>query len=133
MHLISKVNTFFMDSRSSIRQGVLAKRRTHFQGNQFPITANAANRAAAYSTSNRMVNWNKPREAGTSFRRNDGEKSFAGKVVHCIPFVKHEEFDKALVDKCSQGVNENSINQDELWNEVAIGSHNRVIIYMVYV
>ncbi|XP_039124040.1 uncharacterized protein LOC120260596 isoform X2 [Dioscorea cayenensis subsp. rotundata] len=123
MHLISKVNTFFMDSRSSIRQGVLAKRRTHFQGNQFPITANAANRAAAYSTSNRMVNWNKPREAGTSFRRNDGEKSFAGK----------EEFDKALVDKCSQGVNENSINQDELWNEVAIGSHNRVIIYMVYV
>ncbi|XP_039133240.1 uncharacterized protein LOC120270287 [Dioscorea cayenensis subsp. rotundata] len=38
-----------------------------------------------------------------------------------------EEFDKEIVDKCSQGVDENSINQDELWDEIAIGSCNRVV------
>ncbi|XP_039125453.1 uncharacterized protein LOC120261579 isoform X2 [Dioscorea cayenensis subsp. rotundata] len=83
----------FMDSRSSIRQGVLAKRRTHFQGNQFPITTNVANRAAAYSTSNWMVNWNKPSAAGTSFRRNDGEKSFAGKDKMLVPKQKPQTLD----------------------------------------
>ncbi|KAM0944615.1 hypothetical protein DsansV1_C11g0110671 [Dioscorea sansibarensis] len=83
----------FMDSRSSIRQGVLAKRRTHFQGNQFPITTNVANRAASYSANNRMVNWNKPRAAGTSFRRNDGEKSVAGKDKMLVPKQKPQTLD----------------------------------------
>ncbi|KAJ0989426.1 hypothetical protein J5N97_007782 [Dioscorea zingiberensis] len=74
----SKINRF-MDSRSSIRQGVLAKRRTHFQGNQFPVTTKVANKAAVYPTNSRVVGWNKPRIAVAPFRRNDGEQSFAGK------------------------------------------------------
>ncbi|KAJ4941343.1 hypothetical protein NE237_016369 [Protea cynaroides] len=62
----SKVHRF-MDSRSSIRQGVFAQRRSNFQGNQFPLATEAAKKAAAAPIRaralgrNRMVNWNKPR------------------------------------------------------------------------
>ncbi|KAJ4970783.1 hypothetical protein NE237_003882 [Protea cynaroides] len=42
----SKVHRF-MDSRSSIRQGVFAQRRSNFQGNQFPLATEAAKKAAA--------------------------------------------------------------------------------------
>ena len=38
-----------------------------------------------------------------------------------------EQFDKVIVDKCNQGVDENSINKDELWDKIAIGSRNRVV------
>ncbi|KAG6505927.1 hypothetical protein ZIOFF_031240 [Zingiber officinale] len=48
----------FMDSRSSIRQGVLAKRRSNFHGNQFPVITEVARKAAAVSAQNRMINQN---------------------------------------------------------------------------
>ncbi|KAM0946012.1 hypothetical protein DsansV1_C09g0090281 [Dioscorea sansibarensis] len=51
----------FMDSRSSIRQGVLANKRSHIQGNQFPMTAEVAKKAASVSVHNWAVNWNKRR------------------------------------------------------------------------
>ncbi|KAB2054317.1 hypothetical protein E1A91_A12G258100v1 [Gossypium mustelinum] len=35
-----------MDSCSSLRQGVLAQRRSNIQGNRFPFTAEASRRAA---------------------------------------------------------------------------------------
>ncbi|KAE9612870.1 hypothetical protein Lalb_Chr05g0211561 [Lupinus albus] len=35
----------YMESRSSLRQGALAKRRSNFQGNQFPIAAEVARKA----------------------------------------------------------------------------------------
>ncbi|XP_039129340.1 uncharacterized protein LOC120265476 [Dioscorea cayenensis subsp. rotundata] len=38
-----------------------------------------------------------------------------------------EQFDKALADKRDQGEDENSINQNELWDLIAIGSRNRVL------
>ncbi|GFS35608.1 hypothetical protein Acr_00g0040910 [Actinidia rufa] len=41
----SKVERF-MDSRSSMRQGVLAQRRSKFKGNQFPLATEAARKAA---------------------------------------------------------------------------------------
>ncbi|XVE64679.1 hypothetical protein DITRI_Ditri07aG0120300 [Diplodiscus trichospermus] len=57
----------YMDSRSSLRQGVLAQRRSNFQGNRFPFAAEAARRAAvapfrvrAFNGS-RVANLNKPR------------------------------------------------------------------------
>ncbi|KAG6481954.1 hypothetical protein ZIOFF_058578 [Zingiber officinale] len=40
----------FMDSRSSIRQGVLAKRRSNFHGNQFLVIIEAARKAASVFT-----------------------------------------------------------------------------------
>ncbi|KAG6502470.1 hypothetical protein ZIOFF_034749 [Zingiber officinale] len=48
----------FMDSRSSIRQGVLAKRRSNVHGNQFPVITEMARKAAAISVQNRMRNPN---------------------------------------------------------------------------
>ncbi|XP_020256280.1 uncharacterized protein LOC109833132 [Asparagus officinalis] len=51
----------FMGSRASIRQGVLAQARSNFHGNQFPLTTNAARRAALMPVRKMAVNWNKPR------------------------------------------------------------------------
>nr|XP_043628554.1 uncharacterized protein LOC122599989 [Erigeron canadensis] len=54
----------FMDSRSSIRQGALAQRRSNYQGNQFPFTAEAAKKAAVAPMNNRNFNRN---QASTSY------------------------------------------------------------------
>ncbi|XP_039129037.1 uncharacterized protein LOC120265221 [Dioscorea cayenensis subsp. rotundata] len=53
--------------------------------------------------------------------RKDGTLE-AGRATEIV-----EQFEKAIVDKCSQGVDDDSINQDELWDEIAIGSRNRVV------
>ncbi|KAF3448711.1 hypothetical protein FNV43_RR09424 [Rhamnella rubrinervis] len=74
----------FMDSRSSLRQGVLAQRRSNFQGNQFPLATEFARKAAvaplrnrAFSH-NRMANW-KARVAGPPLQRRAGNGGFAAK------------------------------------------------------
>lgn len=46
----------FMNSRSSFRQGVLAQRRSNFQGNQFPLATEAARKAAVAPLNNRGFN-----------------------------------------------------------------------------
>nr|XP_043628047.1 uncharacterized protein LOC122599583 isoform X2 [Erigeron canadensis] len=55
----------FMDSRSSMRQGALAQRRSNYQGNQFPFTAEAARKAAIAPMNNRNFNRN---QATTSYK-----------------------------------------------------------------
>eukprot|EP00262_Sarcandra_glabra_P019573 TRINITY_DN7418_c0_g1_i2.p1 TRINITY_DN7418_c0_g1~~TRINITY_DN7418_c0_g1_i2.p1 ORF type:complete len:209 (-),score=46.39 TRINITY_DN7418_c0_g1_i2:352-978(-) len=81
----SKVQQF-MDSRSSLRQGVLAQKRSNFQGNQFPLTREVARKAATAPirnrgfVRNRVVNWNKPRIAGPPpLQKKAAEGSYAGK------------------------------------------------------
>ncbi|XP_072981168.1 uncharacterized protein [Typha angustifolia] len=74
----SKVQQF-MNSRSSIRQGVLAQRRSNFQGNQFPVTTQVGKKAAAMPIHNRMVNWKKPRFAPMLIQRKAADVGFAGK------------------------------------------------------
>ncbi|KAB8108307.1 hypothetical protein EE612_043884, partial [Oryza sativa] len=51
----------FMETRSSLRQGVLAQRRTNLGGNQFAATKQAAKKAATMPIRSRGVRWNKPR------------------------------------------------------------------------
>ncbi|KAK7366682.1 hypothetical protein VNO80_08678 [Phaseolus coccineus] len=57
----------YMESRSSLRQGAIAKRRSNFQGNQFPAAAEVARKAAIaplqnrVPNRNRVSNWNKTR------------------------------------------------------------------------
>ncbi|RYR58845.1 hypothetical protein Ahy_A05g024710 isoform A [Arachis hypogaea] len=57
----------YMDSRSSLRQGALAKRRSNFQGNQFPVAAEIARKAVnaplrnRNSNRSRVASWNKAR------------------------------------------------------------------------
>lgn len=69
----------FMDSRSSIRQGVLAQRRSNFHGNQFPVTTEVARRAAVMPIRKRGANWNRQRVAVVPVQRRSGDGSFAGK------------------------------------------------------
>ncbi|CAA0838810.1 Unknown protein [Striga hermonthica] len=81
----SKVRRF-MDTRSSLRQGALAKRRTNFQGNQFPLAAEAAKKAAAAPirsrafSRNRQFNVNTRVEA-TSVRKNSSNRGGFKKAV----------------------------------------------------
>jgi hypothetical protein len=48
----------YIDSRSSVRQGALAKKRSNFNGNQFPMTTGVAKKAAVASFSNWTSNGN---------------------------------------------------------------------------
>ncbi|KAK6263252.1 hypothetical protein QUC31_009068 [Theobroma cacao] len=75
----------YMDSRSSLRQGVLAQRRSNFQGNRFPLAAEAARRAAiapirvrAFNGS-RVANMNKPRIGAPPVQRRAVNGGFAAK------------------------------------------------------
>ncbi|KAB2067050.1 hypothetical protein ERO13_A09G190300v2 [Gossypium hirsutum] len=75
----------YMDSRASVRQGVLAQRRSNFQGNRFPFAAEAARRAAvapirnrAFNTS-RVANLNKPRVGGPPVQRRAANGGFTAK------------------------------------------------------
>ncbi|PWA90074.1 hypothetical protein CTI12_AA104320 [Artemisia annua] len=76
----------FMDSRSSVRQGALAQRRSNFQGNQFPLTTQAARKAAVAPIRNRNFHQNqamssyKPRAVARPFQnRPHTNGSFAAK------------------------------------------------------
>ncbi|XP_031095710.1 uncharacterized protein LOC115999901 isoform X2 [Ipomoea triloba] len=66
----------FMDTRSSLRQGALAQRRSSFQGNQFPLATEAAKKAATAPirsrgfSRNRTGNMNKWRVAAPLVKRN---------------------------------------------------------------
>ncbi|OAY82333.1 hypothetical protein ACMD2_22584 [Ananas comosus] len=85
----SKVQRF-MDSRSSIRQGVLAQRRSNFRGNQFPVTTQVAKKAAAMPIRNRAANWGKPRVAPASVQRKDAA---AGKDKVLVPKQRPQTLD----------------------------------------
>ncbi|URE34239.1 hypothetical protein MUK42_18323, partial [Musa troglodytarum] len=69
----------FIDSRSSIRQGVLTNRRSTFHGYQFPVTTEVANKAAAMPVRNRRVNRNVPRFTATLVQRKGANGSFNAK------------------------------------------------------
>uniref|UniRef100_A0A1D1XHU8 UAP56-interacting factor n=1 Tax=Anthurium amnicola TaxID=1678845 RepID=A0A1D1XHU8_9ARAE len=68
----------FMDSRSSIRQGVLAQRRTNFHANQFPLTTEVARKAAVAPIHNRIIKY-KPRVVGPSVQRSAAGSTTNGK------------------------------------------------------
>ncbi|KAJ8451130.1 hypothetical protein Cgig2_026939 [Carnegiea gigantea] len=79
----------YMDSRSAVRQGVLAQRRTNFQGNSFPSAFEAARQAAMTQFRNRAANrntaanWNKQRPGGSS--RRQGNPSNGGNFLKRQP------------------------------------------------
>jgi len=72
----------FIESRSSIRQGVLAQRRSNLDGNQFQITKQAAKKAAAMPVRGRADRWNKPSAPSTSTQRRPvGDQNSKGKEM----------------------------------------------------
>ncbi|RDX98054.1 hypothetical protein CR513_19090, partial [Mucuna pruriens] len=75
----------YMESRSSLRQGALAKRRSNFQGNQFPLAAEIARKAVTaplrnrLPNRNRVANWNKARFRVPPGQRKAVNRGFAAK------------------------------------------------------
>ncbi|KAK8954118.1 hypothetical protein KSP39_PZI001752 [Platanthera zijinensis] len=69
----------FMNSRSSIRQGLLAQRRTNFKANQFPLTTEVARRVAALPNRNRVANPSKQRVVAAPIQTISRDGNFAGK------------------------------------------------------
>lgn len=66
---------WFMESRSTIRHGVLAQRRSNLGGYQFPVTKQAAKKAAAVPVRNGAIRWNKP-SASTLVQRRPVDDIF---------------------------------------------------------
>ncbi|XP_042424334.1 uncharacterized protein LOC122011959 isoform X2 [Zingiber officinale] len=65
----------FIDSRSSIRQGVLATRRSNFHGNQFPVTTEMARKSVGMPIRSRMMNQNGRRTKTTGIQRKVADVS----------------------------------------------------------
>ncbi|XP_058100421.1 uncharacterized protein LOC131245167 [Magnolia sinica] len=99
----------FMDSRSSLRQGVLAQRRSNFLGkNQFPLAKEAARKAAFTPfrnralIRNRMVNWDKSRVAAPPVQRNTAESAFVGGRVNVVPKQRPQTLDSLFANMKEQ-------------------------------
>ncbi|KAF7828145.1 uncharacterized protein G2W53_019309 [Senna tora] len=76
----------YMEAKSTVRQGVLARRRSNFQGNQFPVADEVAKKAAVAplrnraSNRSRVANWNKARSGvPAGQRRRAASGNFAVK------------------------------------------------------
>ncbi|XP_074573811.1 uncharacterized protein LOC141830225 [Curcuma longa] len=95
----------FMDSRSSIRQGVFANRRSNFHGNQFPSITEAARKAAAISVQNRMINQNGRRVLAPTLQSsaNAGSNSRVTSYDLLFPNVKFSCFAKQRLRRINPG------------------------------
>ncbi|XP_061957435.1 uncharacterized protein LOC133678927 [Populus nigra] len=75
----------YMDMGPLVRQGALAQRRSNFHGNQFPLTSEAARKAAVAPFHNRsfgrnfIANSNNARAAGFTVKKRAANGGFARK------------------------------------------------------
>ncbi|PON45208.1 ribosome maturation factor [Parasponia andersonii] len=79
----SKVRRY-VESKSSVRQGVLAQRRSNYHGNQFALATEVARKAASVPLRNRAFSYNqvanwKARVAAPPVQRRPGNGRFASK------------------------------------------------------
>ncbi|KAK7383388.1 hypothetical protein VNO78_29067 [Psophocarpus tetragonolobus] len=92
----SKVKRF-MESKSSLRQGALAKRRSNFQGNQFPVAVEVARKAVSAPLHNRVpnrsrgANWNKARFRVPVGQKKVANGGFATKQQSHLSSQKHQD------------------------------------------
>uniref|UniRef100_A0A1J3EUK8 Uncharacterized protein n=1 Tax=Noccaea caerulescens TaxID=107243 RepID=A0A1J3EUK8_NOCCA len=74
----------YMDSRSDVRQGAFAKRRSNFQGNQFPVTTAVARKAASATQQrgrpyNAVTNTNQSRFVTPPAQNRSAHRGFVAK------------------------------------------------------
>jgi len=90
----------YMESRSSLRQGALAKRRSNFQGNQFPVATEVARKAfnaplpSKVPNRNRAANRNKARFQVPASQRRAASGGFGAKQ----PLPSHQQQQHENVD-----------------------------------
>ncbi|CAL0311395.1 unnamed protein product [Lupinus luteus] len=88
----------YMDSRSSLRQGAIAKRRSTFQGNQFPIAAEVARKAVTAPLRNTVSNrnrgvssWNEARFRVSASQRMERVAASGGFLAKQPPLSRHHQ------------------------------------------
>ncbi|KAL9268077.1 hypothetical protein AKJ16_DCAP22192 [Drosera capensis] len=88
----------YMDSRSSLRQGALARRRSNFQGNAFPLASEAARKAIVAPLRNiprrPTAPWDK-RRFGAGMRQQGSTTSFRT-IVKPKPLVLQQQQYKSV-------------------------------------
>ncbi|GMH22639.1 hypothetical protein Nepgr_024482 [Nepenthes gracilis] len=99
----------YMDSRSALRQGVLAQRRSNFQGNRFPIASEAARRAAVAPLRNRAfirgktTNWNnKPRAVAPLSQKGFAPAANTTKQMPQLQMTKPKTLDSLFANMKEQ-------------------------------
>ncbi|XP_044477380.1 uncharacterized protein LOC123204664 [Mangifera indica] len=82
----------YMGSRSSVRQGVLAQRRSNFQKNHFPLANEAARKAIVAPVQNRVFNGSmvankmkRSRVGAMPVQRKAANGSFVAKKDNAVP------------------------------------------------
>ncbi|KAM0938533.1 hypothetical protein DsansV1_C23g0179231 [Dioscorea sansibarensis] len=100
----------FVDSRSSIRQGVLAQRRSNFHGNQFSVTREVGTNALNRPTHSRAVNWSKPRFAVAPVPKKAAEKNLSGKDKAIMSKPRPHTLDALFASMKEQRMVETSVN-----------------------
>ncbi|AEE82959.1 ribosome maturation factor [Arabidopsis thaliana] len=82
----------YMDSRSDVRQGAFAKKRSNFQGNQFPVTTTVARKAASATPRGRPYN------GGRMTNTNQSSWSIVGRLkwVDARLLRQHEDSDAQI-------------------------------------
>ncbi|KAK9067943.1 hypothetical protein SSX86_012054 [Deinandra increscens subsp. villosa] len=119
----------FMDSRSSLRQGALAQRRSNFQGNQFPLAAEAARKAAVAPMQNRNFNRN---QAATSYRprgvarpvKNNGGFAVKKQQVKVVSKQKPQTLDSLFANMKEQRMKVLSQQQQQQQRQNNAGRRN---------
>ncbi|KAK7251419.1 hypothetical protein RIF29_34600 [Crotalaria pallida] len=92
----SKVHRY-TETKSSTRQDFLANRRSNFQGNQFPVAIEVAQKAVVaplryrFSNRNKVVSWNKARFHSSVSQRRAGSVGFAAKKSLPSPQQQQKE------------------------------------------
>nr|AFK36808.1 unknown [Medicago truncatula] len=126
----------YMESRSSLRQGVLANRRSNFQGNQFPFATEVARKAVTaplhYGAANRnqMANWNKTRFHVHANQRRVAGGGFSAKPLP-PPQQQHRRHQQQLGDNIKP--NQRSQTLDSLFANMkeqrmkAVSRQNNVV------
>ncbi|XP_057450072.1 uncharacterized protein LOC130741245 [Lotus japonicus] len=119
----------YMESRSSLRQGALAKRRSSFQGNQFPAATEVARKAvnaplqSKYPNRNRGANRNKARFQAPASQRRAASGGFGAKQplpslqkqqenVDVMPKQKPKTLDSLFANMKEQRMRDLSMRND---------------------
>ncbi|KAI3756367.1 hypothetical protein L1987_56187 [Smallanthus sonchifolius] len=100
----------FMDTRSTLRQGVLGQRRTNFQGNRFSFAAEAARKAAVAPFRN--SNFNRS-QAVTSYRPRAVGRPVQNRAVNGGGFVIMKQQGKVVPKQKGQTLDSLFANMKE--------------------
>ncbi|KAI3804480.1 hypothetical protein L1987_26054 [Smallanthus sonchifolius] len=123
----------FMDTRSTLRQGVLGQRRTNFQGNQFSFAGEAARKAAVAPIRNSNFNRSQavtsytPRAMGRPIQNmaaNGGGFAVVKQQGKVVPKQKGQTLDSLFANMKEQRMKVLSLQQQQQQQNNNVGRRN---------